>query len=127
MPPFAGFLVEVVRTALRSIASDGKKNIYAAGDEIVERDVPNIPRSARGTITGKVKVRVRVNVDSSGNVVGAKFDARGPSEYFARQAEESARRWKFTASPEEQRQWVLLFEFARGGTQVIPTRVSKKH
>ena len=100
---------------------------HAAGDEIVERDVPNIPRSARGTITGKVKVRVRVNVDSSGNVVGAKFDARGPSEYFARQAEESARRWKFTASPEEQRQWVLLFEFARGGTQVIPTRVSKKH
>lgn len=97
------------------------------GAEILERFVPNIPKSARDTIQGRVKVRVRVNVDAAGNVVGSRFDVRGPSEYFARQSQQAAARWKFAPSPEEQRQWVLLFEFARGGTQVFPSRVAAKH
>lgn len=95
----------------------------ASGEEIVERVVPNIPKSARDTITGKVKVRVRVDVDNSGKVVGSKFETRGPSEYFARQAKQSAERWKFAPATDEQRRWDLLFEFGRGGTQVIPSRV----
>ena len=41
-----------------------------------------LPR-ARNTITGKVTVRVRVEVDPSGNVSDATFESRGPSEYFA--------------------------------------------
>lgn len=95
----------------------------ASGDEIVERSIPNIPKSARETITGKVKVRVRVDVDNSGKVVSSKFETRGPSEYFARQAKQAAERWKFASAADEQRRWDLLFEFARGGTQVVPSRV----
>ena len=94
-----------------------------SGEEIVERNVPNIPKSARDTITGKVKVRVRIDVDSSGKVVDSKFETRGPSEYFARQAKQAAERWKFAPATDEQRRWDLLFEFGRGGTQVIPSRV----
>lgn len=94
-----------------------------SGEEIVERFIPNIPKSARDTITGKVKVRVRVDVDTSGKVVGSKFETRGPSEYFARQARQAAEHWKFAPASDEQRRWDLLFEFGRGGTQVIPSRV----
>ena len=95
----------------------------ASGEDIVERSIPSIPKSARDTITGKVKVRVRVDVDSSGKVVGSKFEARGPSEYFAHQAKQAAERWKFAPATDEQRRWDLLFEFTRGGTQVVPSRV----
>jgi TonB family protein len=95
----------------------------ASGEDIVERSIPSIPKSARDTITGKVKVRVRVDVDSSGKVVGSKFEARGPSEYFAHQAKQAAERWKFAPATDEQRRWDLLFEFTRGGTQVAPSRV----
>lgn len=95
----------------------------ASGEEIVERSIPNIPKSARDTITGKVKVRVRVEVDNSGKVVSSKFETRGPSEYFARQAKQAADKWEFAPATDEQRRWDLLFEFARGGTQVVPSRV----
>ncbi len=95
----------------------------ASGEEIVDRVVPNVPKSARDTITGKVKVRVRVDVDNSGKVVSSKFETRGPSEYFARQAKQAAEHWKFAPATDEQRRWDLLFEFTRGGTQVIPSRV----
>ena len=98
-----------------------------SADETVARYVPAIPKSARETIQGRVKVRVRVNVDASGNVVGSKVDLHGPSDYFARQAQQAAMRWKFSPSPEEKRQWVLQFEFARGGTQVFPSRVKGNH
>jgi len=98
----------------------------AGGDKIVSRVLPNIPRSARDTITGKVKVRVRVEVDSEGKVSGTKFETRGPSEYFAREAKQAAERWEFAPSPEQGRRWDLLFEFGRGGTQVVPSRVHSR-
>ncbi len=98
----------------------------ASGDEIVERVVPSIPKSARDTITGRVKVRVRVDVDVAGKVVGSKFELHGPSQYFARQAMQAAERWKFAPAPDQRRQWNLLFEFSRSGTQVIPSRITKR-
>ncbi len=112
-PPVAQKPVEAPAPAAKTVT----------GGEIVERTVPNIPKSARDTITGKVKVRVRVDVDSSGKVIGSKFETRGPSEYFARQARQAAEHWKFAPASGEQRRWDLLFEFGRGGTQVIPSLV----
>lgn len=103
------------------------KPTSTGSNEIVERVIPTIPKSARDTIQGKVKVRVRADVDASGKVVNTKFETRGPSEYFARQAKQAAERWKFAPAQDDARHWEVLFEFTRGGTQVIPSRVNRGH
>jgi TonB family protein len=115
---------EAKETAPAEQSPDVPAKSAASADEIVTRVVPNIPKSARGTVTGKVKVRVRVDVDASGKVVGTRFETRGPSEYFARQAKQAAEGWKFAPAQGDGRRWDLLFEFGRGGTQVIPSRVN---
>lgn len=86
--------------------------------DIVEQVVPDISRSARNTVQGTIKVNVRVSVDPSGNVSDARFERRGPSDYFARKSMEAARKWKFATN--RARAWVLHFEFRRSGTRVIP-------
>jgi TonB family protein len=91
---------------------------------VLKRVPPNPSPSAQRTIHGTIKVRVKVDVDPSGNVTGAKFLTAGPSQYFARLSMEAARQWKFKP-PVSQGQtvpseWTLLFEFSRGGTQEIP-------
>jgi TonB family protein len=102
------------------------KQAAASGDEIAERVVPSIPKSARDTITGRVKVRIRIDVDPAGKVVSTRFELHGPSQYFARQALQAAERWKFAPVQDPRRQWDLLFEFGRSGTQVIPSRITKR-
>jgi len=64
---------------------------------------------------------VLVIVDRSGNVVDAILRDPGASPYFARLAKDAARKWKFTpaesaADNQDSRQWLLRFEFTRGGT-----------
>ena len=96
----------------------------SAQDEIVERVMPKVSPSAQRTINGKIKVRVRVKVNAAGNVVQATLKEAGPSKYFAREAVDAARRWKFAqATGEETREWTLLFVFSRGRTEVSPSRV----
>ena len=90
-------------------------------DDIVERATPQVSASARRTIHGKVKVRVRVEVDAAGNVTEATLKDAGPSQYFARVALEAARRWKF-APDEAQRHWTLLFAFSRARTEMSANR-----
>jgi TonB family protein len=89
--------------------------------------VPNVPPIARDTITGKVKVNVRVSVDASGKVSEAKLVAHGESKYFARLALEAARQWIFTPAQVDGQavasEWTLRFQFGRAGTQVFPTEV----
>jgi TonB family protein len=84
--------------------------------------------SARDTIEGKIRVRVRVQVDASGNVTEARLESAGPSKYFARLSVEAAREWKFTPSQVQGRpvasEWVLRFGFRRTDTEVIPEQVS---
>ena len=92
-------------------------------DEIVEQAMPQVAPSARRTISGKLKVRVRVEVDASGNVTEAKLKDAGPSQYFAKAALDAARRWKFSpAAGEDQRNWTLLFAFTRARTEMSATR-----
>jgi TonB family protein len=89
--------------------------------------VPNVPPIARNTISGKVKVNVRVSVDPSGKVSEARLGAHVESKYFARLAVESARQWIFTPARVDGQavasEWTLRFQFGRAGTQVFPTEV----
>ena len=90
-------------------------------DDVVERAAPEVSASARRTIHGRIKVRVKVNVDADGNVTSASLKDVGPSKYFARVAEEAAKRWKFTPAHEgqaEARSWTVLFVFSRAGTEM---------
>jgi len=88
-----------------------------AEPSVVHAQIPNVPRSARRTIHGRIKVAVLVIVDHSGNVIDALLENPGPSWYFARQAREAARKWRFApADGSDSRGWLLRFEFTRGGT-----------
>jgi TonB family protein len=84
---------------------------------ILHQEIPAVPRSARETIQGRIKVTVRVSVDRAGDVVSETVQNSGPSKYFARLATEAARKWKFApAENPPARVWLLQFEFARDGT-----------
>ncbi len=95
---------------------------------VVHQVLPEVPQTARETIQGKVRVRVRVAVDSSGRVVGTTLDSPGPSKYFARLAVEAARRWEFTparvAGQDVPSEWILRFAFGRVTTEVFPVQAA---
>jgi TonB family protein len=83
---------------------------------VLHEEIPDVPRGARVTVRGHIKVAVRVTVDSSGNVVDETLERPGPSKYFARLATKAARKWKFApADNQDSRKWLLRFEFSRGG------------
>ena len=93
---------------------------------VVHQVLPDVPRKARDTIRGKVRVGVRVRVDPSGSVVGAKLDSPGPSRYFAQLALKAARRWKFRPAEVDGRnvptEWILRFQFEKTGTTALSVR-----
>jgi TonB family protein len=95
---------------------------------VVQQILPEVSRYSRSTIQGKVRVRVRVMVDASGNVLVAKFDSRGPSKYFAERALQAARQWTFKPPQADGQgvpsEWVLKFEFGRTVTNVHPVQTS---
>src|SRR5205823_3460037 len=93
---------------------------------VLHQVLPNVSQTARNTIQGKVRVRVKLTVDESGNVTEASFLSPGPSKYFARLAMQASRDWKFTPPqmsgqpiPSE---WVLKFAFGRTTTEVYPAQ-----
>ncbi len=105
------------------------KKAVASPGAVVHQVLPDVPPSARNTITGTVKVNVRVEVDPSGKVTAAKLANPGPSKYFAGLALKAAERWEFSApvvdgAPTASK-WLLQFRFKRGSTQVSPERVVK--
>jgi TonB family protein len=94
-------------------------------DQGVSKQVlPQVPRSARETIHGKVRVKVRVAVDPKGDVSSATLVSPGPSRYFARLALEASRQWKFQPAGVDGRpapaQWLLEYRFGRASTEVTP-------
>ena len=107
-----------------SPASRSSKTVPAGS--IIERVVPQVPRSARETITGKVRVKVQVSVGADGKVTSTKFVSSGPSKYFARLAYEASQKWRFTPTESVQsanRQWLLEYKFGRSGTEVSPLQL----
>jgi TonB family protein len=90
--------------------------------KVLQQIEPVVSKSARNTISGTIRIRVKVAVDAAGNVERATFVTEGPSKYFARQALQAAQQWKFApalvngqAAPSA---WVLRFGFRRSGTEV---------
>jgi TonB family protein len=93
---------------------------------VAHQVMPEVSNAALRTVHGKLKIRIKVTVDSSGNVVLAKFDSRGPSKYFAERTLEAARQWKFKPAQIDGRgvpsEWILRFEFTRSGATVYPAQ-----
>lgn len=101
----------------------------ASPGQVVRQVLPEVSPGARNTIRGKIKVVVRVDLDSSGKVTNAKLTSPGPSRYFANQTLKAARQWEFSA-PEVGGQpaasaWSLVFRIGRRGTQVAPQRLKR--
>jgi TonB family protein len=96
-----------------------------AQDEVLQQVLPDVSKTARNTIQGTVRVKVRVPVDSAGNVTNATLESPGPSKYFARKAIEAAQQWKFkpaqTHGQPVSREWILEFQFKKSGTNIIPS------
>jgi TonB family protein len=114
-----------VATNTSSAAASGSNTGRAQG-AVDQQVLPEVSRNALGTVHGKLKVRIKVTVDSSGKVILAKFESRGPSNYFAERSLQAARRWTFKPPqvggqgvPSE---WVLRFEFEKSGANVRPTQ-----
>ena len=83
----------------------------------VHEEIPNVPRRARRTIHGHVRVSVRLIVDKEGTVFAALVDEPGPSKYFQRLAIEAAKKWRFPpADTQAQRLELVRFDFTREGT-----------
>ena len=103
-----------------------KSSPGAAPGEVLAQVLPEPSQKAQATIHGKVRVGVKVHVDTAGNVSGAEFASPGPSKYFADLALQAARRWDFApakvdghAVPSE---WLIVFHFTPAGPKVFPTQ-----
>jgi TonB family protein len=116
------------RPAGRSGAAPKNSSAGSAHGAVVQQVLPVVSPSARRTIEGKIRVRIRVEVDSSGNVTDAKFESAGPSRYFSNKTMEAARNWKF-APPQgngqtEASTWVLKFAIGRTSTTAESSQTS---
>ena len=110
-------------TPAHAPAQPPKKAVASRG-EVVHQVLPDVPQSAKNTITGTIKVGVRVEVDASGKVTTAKLEHSGPSKYFANLALRAAERWEFSPAEVDGKPapsaWLLRFRFKRTSTQVSP-------
>jgi TonB family protein len=108
-----------------SVAAKNSAGARSQGT-VAHQVMPEVSNAALRTVHGKLKIRIKVTVDSSGNVVLAKFDSRGPSKYFAERTLEAARQWKFKPAQIDGRgvpsEWILRFEFTRSGATVYPAQ-----
>jgi TonB family protein len=100
-----------------------RRNAPVSGG-VQHRVIPDIPKSARNTIHGTIKVSVHVDVGPSGKVVAAKFRTSGPSRYFAQKAMSAAEQWEFAPQPDTTA-WLLNFYFRRSGTDASSQTLSR--
>ena len=109
-------------------APEPPKKTAASPGDVIRQVIPDVPRSAKNTITGTIKVGVQVNVDSSGKVTTTKLVSAGPSKYFANLALKAAEQWQFSPLEVDGKPagstWLLKFRYKRTSTQVDPQRVS---
>jgi len=112
------------------VAEAPRTTTAPASGSVLKQVVPDVPRSARNTIQGTVKVSVVASVDPSGDVTATHFETHGPSAYFANLAMKAAKDWKFKAPQVDGREmsstWTLHFDFKRSGTNVHSSQKSIK-
>ena len=94
----------------------------ATGDGIT-RVLPAIPQGALNTITGTVRINVRVRVDSAGSVTQTTLESPRASKYFADRVLVAAGAWKFPAAGAPQ-DWVLQFDLTREGMRVSQMKIA---
>jgi TonB family protein len=113
---------------LRSEPPASSPNSGVVRGKVVQQVLPHAPQKARDTIRGKVRLRVKVNVDESGVVTQATLDTPGPSQYFADRTLQAAQLWKFTPSKVDGRnvpsEWLLYFEIDPATTTVHPKQTT---
>jgi TonB family protein len=110
-------------------AADNRSTTPSAiNPAIVNQILPDIIPSAMRTISGTVKVSVRLAVDENGIVTDATLASAGPSNYFAGKSLEAAHHWKFRpaqvdghAAPSN---WTLEFQYRRTGIKVVPEQTT---
>jgi TonB family protein len=99
-----------------------------ARGEVLDQVLPDASEKALATITGKVRVSVRLQVDPAGNVSEADFDSPGPSQYFADLVLKAARKWEFTPPEIDGRSvasaWLIRFEFSQSGVKAFPKQTT---
>ena len=100
------------------------KKTAASNGGVVRQVLPDIPQSAKNTISGTIKITVRVEVDSSGKVTAAKLTSPGPSKYFANLVLRAAQQWEFSPADAGGQptasEWQLHFRLRKSSIQVDP-------
>jgi TonB family protein len=108
-------------------AGTGVVDSVAVG-KVAKQVLPQVSRNSLATIHGTIRVKVRVYVDSSGNVEKARLESAGPSKYFADKALDAARQWKFEPPVANSKsipsEWRLEFQFKRSASTVQAAKVS---
>ncbi len=83
--------------------------------------LPKIPQAALDTITGRVRINVRVRVDGAGRVNQAALEPPPASKYFTDRVLVAAHAWKFpVGAPQD---WLLHFELMREKTRVSAAKI----
>ena len=99
-----------------------------ARGQVAHKAMPDVSQKALETIRGKVRVSVKVNVDASGKVTNAAFEAPGPSKYFSDAAIHAAKNWTFappsSSGEKVPSEWLLRFEFAPAGTDTFSAELN---
>jgi len=88
--------------------------------DVVRRILPEIPERARNTIEGRVRINVKVTVDSEGNVTEASAQPPAASRYFTERVIVAANDWKFVPlnGVKTPREFLLRFQLTRTETSV---------
>lgn len=96
--------------------------------EVVRQVLPEVSPSARRTIHGTIRMRVRAEVDPSGKVINVKLAAPSSSRYFSEHVLDAAKKWEFKPPQNDgqpaESTWMLQFRISRGGTQASAARVN---
>jgi TonB family protein len=109
------------RVAPNSTSSGPPVGSVASG-KVIRRVLPDVSNNALRTIHGTIKVKVRVQVDTGGNVENARLESRGPSRYFASKSMDAAKQWRFEPAGSDNKnapsEWDLEFRFSNASRQV---------
>lgn len=111
-----------VSRAAKSAGSSGGKG------EVLDQVKPDASAKAMATISGTVRVAVKVHVDAAGNVSEATLQNAGPSRYFADVSLKAARQWVFTPPEADGHSvpsdWLIQFHYTRGGVEMSSQQVA---
>lgn len=97
--------------------------------KVARQSLPEVSPSARHTITGTIRIKVRVEVDASGKVTSARLAAPASSRYFSGHSLDAAKKWEFTP-PQRDGQpvhsaWLLQFRISRSSTQASAAPINR--